>query len=496
MEKKKIIIIGAGPGGLTSGMILAHNGYDVEIFERMDTVGGRNRQIQVGEYKFDLGPTFFMMKFLIEEIFENTGRKLEDYVELKEIEPMYYLHLEKKIIPIRRNLDDMKEDLINELAESEKGIEKFKKIEKKRYDLLFPCLEKDYSSLSKFFTKNFIKAIPYLGIDQSLFKNLGHYFKNDLSKLCFTFQAKYIGMSPWKCPRAFTIIPHIEHSFGIYHIMGGLNKVSNAMAKIIEECGGKINLNSEVKNIIIENRKCTGVELIDGSKHMADEIIVNADFAYAMSHIVKDGILKKYSKKRLKKKKYSCSTFMLYLGIDKKIDMPHHNVYFADDYRKNVEDIFENKKLSDDNSFYIQNASIVDKSLAPEGKSALYVLVPITNNISKIDWKIEKTNFRNKIINSIKKKVKGLEDIEKHIEVEKIITPENWENEYFVYNGATFNLSHNALQMLYFRPRNKFEELKNCYIVGGGTHPGSGLPTIYQSAKISTNLIMDKYKNV
>lgn len=494
MEKKKIIIIGAGPGGLTAGMILSHAGYDVEIFERMDTVGGRNRQIQLGDYKFDLGPTFFMMKFLVEKIFESTGKKLEDYIELKEIEPMYYLHLEEKTIPIKRNLDKMKEILMKELGEKENGIEKFKKIEKKRYDLLFPCLEKDYSSFSKLFNKNLIRAIPYLGIEESLFKNLGHYFKNDLSKLCFTFQAKYIGMSPWKCPKTFTIIPHIEHAFGIYHITGGLNQVSHAMAKVIEEFGGKIHLNKEVKNIIIEDKKCIGVELGDGSKHMADEIIINADFAHAMSHIIPDKILKKYSNKNLKKKKYSCSTFMLYLGIDKEIDIPHHNVYFADDYRQNVDDIFENKKLSRDNSFYIQNPSKIDKTLAPSGKSSIYVLVPVANNFSKIDWEKEKINFKNKILDSIKKKVKGLEDIENHIEVEKIITPQIWEDDYCVYNGATFNLSHNALQMLYFRPRNKFEELKNCYLVGGGTHPGSGLPTIYQSAKISANMIINKYK--
>lgn len=494
MEKKKIIIIGAGPGGLTAGMILAHGGFDVEIFERMDTVGGRNRQIQVGDYKFDLGPTFFMMKFLVEKIFESTGRKLEDYIELKEIEPMYYLNFKNRTIPIKRNLDDMKEVLKNELNENPKGTEKFKKIEKKRYDLLFPCLEKDYSSFGKLFNKNLLRALPYLGIDQSLYKNLGHYFKNDLSKLCFTFQAKYIGMSPWKCPRAFTIIPHIEHAFGIYHVIGGLNKVSYAMEKVIQELGGKIHLNSIVKNIIIENKKCIGVELLDGSKHLADEIIINADFAYAMSNIIPDKILKKYSKENLKKKKYSCSTFMLYLGIDKEVDIPHHNVYFADDYRQNVDDIFENKKLSSENSFYIHNPSKIDKTLAPIGKSSIYVLVPITNNFAGIDWEKEKINFRNKIIDSIKKKVKGLENIENNIEVEKIITPDDWENDYCVYNGATFNLSHNALQMLYFRPRNKFEELKNCYLVGGGTHPGSGLPTIYQSAKISANMIIDKYK--
>jgi len=180
---------------------------------------------------------------------------------------------------------------------------------------------------------------------------------------------------------------------------------------------------------------------------------------------------------------------MLYLGIDKVYDIPHNNILFSSDYKNNVYEIARSKVLSEDPSVYIQNAIATDKTLAPEGKSTIYILVPVANNTSKINWETEKERFREKVLNICETKG-GLTDLKKHIVCEKMITPYDWENTYNVYNGATFNLAHNIGQMLVFRPHNKFEDIQNCYIVGGGTHPGSGLPTIYESARISSEYIL------
>jgi phytoene desaturase len=260
------------------------------------------------------------------------------------------------------------------------------------------------------------------------------------------------------------------------------------MAKVIREDGGRIHLNAPVKQLLVKDRTAKGVLLEDGRTIEADEVIINPDFAWAMSHLVKPGDRRKYTDAKLKKMEYSCSTFMLYLGLDKLYDIPHHNVIFADDYRDNVEDIVHRKALSSDPSVYIQNASITDSTLAPAGKSAIYVLVPVTNQTSGLDWQKERKAFRDRVIGIIKQKTE-LKDIDQHIEAEKIITPADWENEYGIYHGATFNLSHKISQMLSFRPHNRFEEFRNCYLVGGGTHPGSGLPTIYQSGRIAAEMI-------
>jgi phytoene desaturase len=183
---------------------------------------------------------------------------------------------------------------------------------------------------------------------------------------------------------------------------------------------------------------------------------------------------------------------MLYLGVDRKYELPHHNIYFSKDYEGNVKDIFNNNKISDDPSFYLQNASVTDPTLAPPGKSTIYILVPMPNNASGIDWEKEKNAFKEKMLDLVVART-PMKDLRDHIEEERIITPHDWQEEHNIYYGATFNLAHNLTQMLWFRPRNAFEEVRNCYLVGGGTHPGSGLPTIYESGRITSNLISKKY---
>lgn len=492
MIQKHIAIVGAGPGGLSSAIILANRGFKVSVYEKESEAGGRNAPIRIGDYTFDTGPTFLMMTFILEEIFLLAGKKLEDYLKIKKLDPMYRLAFNDKIVLPSDNKEKMKETIRNIFPGNENGYEKFLKRERNKFEKMYPCLKIDYSSIFKFLHPNLLKALPVMDLGKTLYDNLARYFSDEKLILSFTFQSKYLGMSAWECPAAFTMIPYVEHHFGIYHVEGGLHKISSAMQKILEEKGGKIHFNTKVKSLIVEGKKTKGVELENGEKIYADEVIINADFAHAMSNLVPDGTLKKYSNKNLKKKKYSCSTFMMYLAVDKKYDIPHHNIFFAKDYKTNIENIFNNGKLTDEMSFYIQNASITDQTLAPAGCSAIYILVPVPNNSFDIDWDINKDIYREKILKELERRTE-LKDIRQHIKAEKIITPKDWQSDYAVYYGATFNLGHNLGQMLFFRPHNKFEELDNTYLVGGGTHPGSGLPTIYESGRIASNIISKKY---
>ena len=335
-----------------------------------------------------------------------------------------------------------------------------------------------------------LTALPYLDAHTSLYGVLSRYFDDPDTRIAFTFQAKYIGMSPWSAPGTFSIISFIEHGGGIYHVKGGLNRLSSGMAEALKESGGKIHLSSPVKKLIVSNGVATGIELTDGKIEKADYVIINEDFAHAMTEIVPSEDRKKWTDQKLAGKDYSCSTFMLYLGVKKEFkEIAHHSILFARDYKKNVDEITESKILSDDFSFYVQNASVTDKTLAPAGKSAIYVLVPVPNNKSGIDWEKEKITLRNRVLDALETRG-GFTDLKKNIEEEKIVTPLDWKDKHSVYLGATFNLAHSVAQMLYFRPHNEFEEFKNCYLVGGGTHPGSGLPTIYESGRISAELIM------
>jgi phytoene desaturase len=486
----KVAIIGAGPGGLTAGLLLAHKGFQVEIFEKSDRPGGRNSDFELDGHRFDLGPTFLMMKYVLDEVFKMVGERVDDHLKLTRLSPMYRLFFENDHIDVYEEKGKMMEELDRMFPGEGQNLSKFYGYEEKRFKKLMPCLTKDYSSLSSFFSKRFIEAIPHFSLGKTLYGVLGDYFKTPETRLCFTFQSKYIGMSPWRCPGAFGMIPYVEHAFGIYHVEGGLSEISRKMAELFIKKGGKIHYNSPVKQVLFKSKKAIGLEMLDGSNVEADKVIVNADFAYSATNLMPKGALPKYSAKKLAKKDYSCSTVMIYLGLKKQYDLPHHSVIFAKNYRKNVDDMFSGKLSGRDLSFYVRNATVSDRSVSPEGKSQLYILVPCPNKKlgAKINWEKESQNIRNAVMERLKDRL-DFDDIESQIETERIITPDEWEKDYNVYYGATFNLSHRLLQMLWLRPRNRLEGVKNVYLVGGGTHPGSGLPTIYESGRISAELL-------
>jgi len=489
MGRARIGVIGAGPGGLTNAMILAHRGFDVTVFEQKDVVGGRNAPLRLGEYTFDTGPTFLMMTFVLEQVFRLAGHEVADHLDLIRLDPLYRLKVGGVELFPSPDVAKTREQVREHFPGNEVGVDRFMKAEAARFDRLMPCLQRDYGSLLAYLSPIFLRALPRMSLGRSVFGNLGRYFSDDDLKLCFAFQSKYLGMSPWKCPAFFTMLSYIEHSFGIDHVRGGLNRISEAMAQVFLQEGGTLRLGTRVERLLLDGQRTTGVLLADGTEEPFDRVVINADFGHAMGSLVPHGVLRKYPPEKLKRWKLSCSTFMLYLGVKRTYPQhPHHNIIFADDYRRNVEEITERMTLSEEPSFYVQNASLTDPTLAPEGCSAIYVLVPCPNQRSGIDWLAESERYADKVLGMVEERA-GFAGLRDAIEVKKVLTPDNWQRDYAVYDGATFNLAHTMGQVLFFRPHNRFQEIRNCYLVGGGTHPGSGLPTIYESGRISADLI-------
>lgn len=487
--QKKIIIIGAGPGGLTNGMILAHRGYDVTIVEKASCVGGRNAAIRAGDYTFDTGPTFLHQKFTLDEVFAETGRKPEDYMDFVKLDPMTTLSWGDVSLETSFNQETMARNIEATFPGESENYRRFMSDHAEKLRKIFPCLLKPYLGLGSYLAPHLLKALPYVATRKSVMDVLSEYFTDERLKLAFTFQAKYLGMSPWNCPALFSILSYIEYAHGIYHVQGGLSNISEGMARVFEEEGGKLLLNTEVKEIQYNGDKASGILLANGETMSCDKLVINADYAHARSTIFGE---RNESRESLLKKKYSCSTFMLYLGLDKLYDQePHHHVLFAEDYHQNLRDIQGEKIISDDMSIYIRNSSVTDPTVAPPGHSQLYILVPTINNRHGDPWQENQQAYRDKILDRIIRHT-GMKDLREHIVEERCITPTGWEDAN-IFIGATFNLAHTMGQMLHFRPQNRLKGFENVYLVGGGTHPGSGLPTIYESARISANLICQSY---
>ncbi len=490
MADKKIIIVGAGPGGLTAGMILARRGFQVTIVEKKDRVGGRSAELRVGDFSFDTGPTFLHQKFTLDEAFHEAGRASGDYLDFVGLDPMTRLSWEGVSMETTPDVDRMAGNIASAFPGDEEGFRRFMSDHAEKMRKIYPCLQRPYHELKSYLSATLLKALPYVATRKSVVDVLDGYFKDDRLKLAFTFQAKYLGMSPWRCPALFSILSYTEYRYGIYHVRGGLCRISAAMADVFEEHGGKLLLGQGVRELRLAGARAKGVEFEDGTFLEADDVIVNADYAHAVTRLLGE---RSHKEDEMNRKKFSCSTFMLYLGLDKIYpDEPHHHIIFADDYHLNVEQIQGERLVSDDMSIYVRNSCINDPLVAPAGRSGLYILVPTINTRNGFDWETAKREYRERVLQRIEERT-GMKDLREHIVEERIITPDDWRDGLDVFMGATFNLAHTLDQMLYLRPHNRLRGYENIYLTGGGTHPGSGLPTIYESARISANLICDSH---
>ena len=487
---RRVIIIGAGPGGLASAMLLAKAGADVTILEKQPRVGGRTSVLGADGYRFDLGPTFFLYPQILQEIFQEVGRDLYKEVPMTKLDPQYRITFgaggELNATP---DLERMVAEIGRLSPPDAEGFRRFMEYNRVKLEKFAPCLQVPFPGWKSLISLRLLMVLPYLKPWKSLHAELAGYFKDPRLQLAFTFQSKYLGMSPFQCPSLFSILSFLEYEHGIWHPTGGCNAISTNMARVAQELGVKIRLNTPVEEILFEGRRAVGVRTAQGEQR-ADAVMVNADFANAITKLVPDNLRRRWSNAKVAGKDFSCSTFMLYLGVEGTFDhLAHHNIYVTKEYRRNLDEIERQHVLSDDPSFYVADPVRTDATMAPPGHSALYVLLPVTHQHPNVDWNKERARYRAVALRQMEKL--GIKDIEKRICFERIITPADWESQVDVYRGATFNLAHSFKQMLHLRPQNRFEEFDGMYLVGGGTHPGSGLPVIFESARISSKLLLE-----
>ena len=490
---KKIIVIGAGVAGLSAAVRLQKLGYEVTLYEKDRQVGGKMNQIKTAGFTFDLGPTIVMMPEIYREVFEFCGKDPDDYISMKKVDPMLKLYFNKEEpIEFSNDLIELTKTLENISPEDTQGYFAFLPDIYQRYTIAKEAfITKSFRGFWDFYNPKSLWAGIRLRTFSDAYTSISKFVKDDRLRKSLAFQTLYIGVSPYQGSSLYTIIPMIELFYGVYFIEGGMYTLATSLARLFEELGGKIVYETSVDEILIDNKIAKGIR-IGKEQVMADAIVCGADFPYAMKELIPDERKRgKYTNKKIAKFEYSCSCFLMYLGLDKKYPEEHlHSIYFAEDFKQNVDDLFERGKLPDDPSFYLYRPSLMDDSLAPEGQEGLYVLVPVPE-LSKYEKWTEQTMqaYRQKIIRLLKEKT-IFKDIDEHIVSETLITPKDFSERFNAYNGATFGLKPTLKQSNYYRPHNKFSAAENLYFCGSSTHPGAGVPIVMQSAKLAVEELL------
>ncbi|MCS7305343.1 MAG: phytoene desaturase family protein [Thermoguttaceae bacterium] len=489
MSQPRIVVIGAGPGGLAAAMVLAKVGLPVTVLERLHRVGGRCSRIERDGFVFDRGPTFLHYPCALRTLFKSVGRVLEEELQLVKLDPMYRLFLgDRGYLDATNRAPEMEQQIARFQPADQAGFRAFLADNMRKFERVIHVLQRPFCQWTDLVSKEMVGLLPVLRPWTTLEKDLRRFFSDPDLRIAFTFQSKYLGMSPHRCPSLFSILSYLEYAYGVFHPIGGCNMVSQKLAQLAQEFGAQIELGQDVEQIVFQGRRPVAVRT-QHAEYPCEVLVINADFARAMQRLVPNRLRRRWSDENLQRKKYSCSTFMLYLGIEGVLDnLLHHNIYVPPHYQDYLEDIESRHVLSEQPAFYVQYASRTDPTLAPPGHSTVYVLTPTSHQHPNIDWQKERLRYREVVLDNLTRM--GVPDLRRRIRTEMIATPADWES-WQIYRGATFNLAHTLNQMLYFRPHNRFEELEKVYLVGGGTHPGSGLPTIFESARITAKLILD-----
>ncbi|GJE41697.1 phytoene desaturase family protein [Methylobacterium soli] len=490
LSGRRVIIVGAGPGGLATALLLARAGLHVTVFDKDEQVGGRTKTVAApGGYRFDIGPTFFLYPQILADIFASCGERLEDHVRLERLDPQYHLVFEEGgEIRATADMERLEAEVARIAPDDARNVRRFFADNRVKLKFFKPVLEQAFHTLRSMASPAMLTALPHLHPGRSVDGDLKRYFADPRVRLAFAFQTKYLGMSPFRCPSLFTILSFLEYEHGVYHPVGGCGAVSEAMAGLARRMGVDIRLGQSVDRVTFAGKRANGV--VAGSEHLhADAVVINGDFAKVIQDLVPQTHRPRWRDAKIAKARLSCSTFMMYLGLEGRMPerLGHHTILLAKDYARNIREITDGI-LPMDPSLYVQHAGYTDGGMAPPGHTALYVLVPVPNLKAGIDWGETRAHYRALVLERLK--LLGLDDLESRIRYERIVDPTQWRDDFTVHEGATFNLAHDLMQMLYFRPHNRFGP--GLYLVGGGTHPGSGLPVIYEGARITARLLLEE----
>ena len=483
------IVIGSGFGGIAAALRLKAKGYNVTLIEKHPDLGGRARVFSKNGFIFDGGPTVITAPYLINELFEMYKKNPKDYINISPLKIWYqFIFEDKSKFNYSGDEDDMKKQIEKISKEDVLGYEKLVKFTKKIFDKGFTELA-DIPFDKPLVMFKQLPALLKLRSYKSVYSLVSSYVKNEKLRRMLSMHPLLVGGNPFTTTSIYGLILYLEKKWGIHYSMGGTGNIIKGFEKLMNEEGIEIIKGHEVSKILSNENKIIGVQLDNEKKINADHVICNADPPAVYDELLKSknntSMLFNWKKSRME---YSMGLFVYYFGTKKTFsNVEHHTIKFGNKYKEHLDDIFNNKKLNNDISYYLHRPSATDRSMAPEGNDCFYVLVPVPNNQSKIDWKIEGEKMKNLVIDKMEKDL--MPNLRENIIEDFYLTPDYFEKELNTKYGSGFSIQPKFSQSAYFRFHNKSELFDGLYFVGAGVHPGAGVPGVLSSAKVLDKII-------
>jgi phytoene desaturase len=362
-----------------------------------------------------------------------------------------------------------------------------------KYELGMDFVDRNFDRITDLANPVALSRLLRTQAHKNLYKQVSNFFDNDKLAKAFSFHSMFLGLSPFDSLAMYSLITYADLALGMWFPMGGIYSIIEDMVSLAEQMGIKIITNSPVAEICVQNGQATGVRLESGQVYPGDIVISNADLPYTYRYLIDARYRRDYPNRRLDKMSYACSGYLLFLGINKQLtNVRHQALYFSEDYRANLDAIFKTKILPEEPSFHLNIPTVTDPSLAPSGHSLVYILAPMPNLSSRIDWDSAAPFIREKIINQLERILDP--NLRKHIVWEREYRPTDWKSDINAELGTAFgSLSHGFFQSSYFRPHNKARDIQGLYFVGQGTYPGIGMPMVQISSKLVTERILKEW---
>ena len=488
MSTKKIIVIGSGFGGIAAALRMKAKGYAVTLIEKHPDLGGRARVFKKEGFTFDAGPTVITAPNLLEELFALFNKNISDYVKIIPLKLWYrFIFDDKSSFDYSGDEELMKKEIEKYSIDDFVGYQKLVKLTEKIFDKGFTELSsKPFNNIS--FMLKQVPALLKLKSYKSVYELISTYISDNKLRKIFSMHPLLVGGNPFTTTSIYTLILFLEKKWGIHYSLGGTGNLVKAFERLMKEEKIEIIKNSLVTELTNLNNQIVSVTVNNKDVLKADYIICNSDPPNVYKNLIKPNNYGFLFNKKIERMNYSMGLFVYYFGSKKQYnDVAHHTICFGKSYKDHLNKIFEKKELSEDISYYLHRPTATDPSMAPPGQDCFYVLVPVPNNLSNINWHKEGEKFKQLIINKMSEQI--LPNLRENITADFYVTPDYFENDLSTLHGSGFSIQPKFTQSAYFRFHNKSEIFNNLYFVGAGTHPGAGIPGVISSAKVLDELL-------